>query len=349
MAPSPSRQVYSFMLLSLLLTVSGCLPFSCQPSQPRALFPADSLSRQFAETTPIDTLYTVWETTGSSDVTLVYPRTVRFDALGNIFASDAQNNEVYRFFREDGDIEEVFNAISYQTPYLVGFRQDTLLVFNPSSRRIDYTIGDETQLFIQLPSDDSGPDRLQYVVVSEKDTYYKVVDPEFAGYIATVGRNGTIESKTPIPDPYWRYAGALHVWNDEVVSLSAYRPFVDFINESNSLDSLALYGFDSPMLARSRAFVFGDVRQPPLLYSSAAPVDSLLYVLNLRPGWLRIDVFNREGTLQHRLVQREPGFNKEFYPIDIDVRNADNGEVELLVAYIKPEPKISLYTWKPES
>lgn len=349
MAPSPSRRIYSFLLLSLLLTVSGCLPFSCQRSQPRALFPADSLSRQFAETTSIDTLMTVWETTGSSEVKLAYPRTVRFDSLGNIFASDAQNNEIYRFFREDGVIDKVYSSISYQTPYLVGFRQDTLLVFNPSSRRIDYTIGDETQLFIQLPPDDSGPDRLQYVVVSDNETYYKVVDAEFEGYIASVGRNGNVVSSTPIPDPYWRYAGALRIWNDELLSLSAYRPFVDFISESNSLDSLALYGFDSPMLARSRAFVFGDVRQPPLLYSSATAVDNLLYVLNLRPGWLRIDVFDREGTLQHRLVQREPGFNKEFYPIDIDVRNSGNGEIELLVAYIKPEPKISLYTWRPES
>ena len=349
MAPSPLRRFYSYLLLSLLFTLSGCLPFSCQPAQPRALFPADSLSRQYAETTSIDTLSTLWETRGGSDIQLVYPRTVRFDSSGTIYASDAQNNEVYRILREDGSVDRVYTSISYETPYLVGIREDTLLVFNPANRRIDYTIEDETQLFVQLPPDETGPERLQYVVVSGNETYYKVLEPDTPGYLMQLGRDGQVKSKTPIPEPYWRYAGALRMWEDEVLSLSAYRPFIDFINENDSLDSLSLFGFDSPMLARSRAFVMGNTRQPPLLYSSAAPLNDLLFVLNLRPGWLRIDVFNREGRLQHRLVQQEPGFNKEFYPIDIDARNSGEGEIELLVAYIKPEPKISLYSWKPES
>ena len=349
MAPSPPRRTPSLLFLSVLLTLSGCFPFSCQPGQPRALFPADSLSRLYAETTSIDTLKTIWETKGGSDIRLVYPRTVRFDSLGTIYASDAQNNEVYRILREDGTIDRIFRSISYDTPYLVGIRQDTLLVFNPSSRRIDYTVGDDTQLFTQLPPDGSGTERLQYVVVSDTDTYYKVIEPDFEGYISRLARDGTVLSKASIPPPYWRYAGALRMWNDELVSLSAYRPFVDFLNEANAIDSLALFGFDSPMLARSRAFVLGNTRQPPLLYSSAAPLNDLLFVLNLRPGWLRIDVFDRTGTLKHRLVQQEPGFNKEFYPIDIDVRTTDTDEIELIVAYIQPEPKISLYSWKPES
>lgn len=349
MAPSPIRPSYSFLLLCLLFTISGCLPFSCQRSQPRALFPADSLSRQFAETTSIDTLRTVWETTGGSDIQFTYPRTVRFDSLGQIFVSDAQNNEVYKVLLEDGTIDRVYTSISYETPYLIGIRQDTLLIFNPNSRRIDYTVGNETQLYIQLPPDESSLDRLQYVVASEDHIYYKVLDKDFEGYIAQVSNAGQILNKTIVPNPYWRYAGGLHVWNDELVSLSAYRPFVDFIGESNTLDSLALFGFDSPMLARSRAFVFGDVRQPPLLYSSAAPLNELLFVLNLRPGWLRIDVFDSEGRLKHRLVQQEPGFNKEFYPVDIDVRYSAEGVVDLIIAYIKPEPKISLYSWIIES
>ena len=349
MVPSPVRPSLSVLLLGLLLTISGCLPFSCQPSQPRALFPADSLSRQFAETTSIDTLQTVWETTGGSDIRFVYPRTVRFDSLGSIFASDAQNNEIYQIMPEDGTIDRVYTSFSYETPYLVGVRHDTLLVFNPASRRIDYTIGDETQLFLQLPSDDSSIDRLQYVVVSDQSIFYKVLEKDFDNYIAQLNDDGDILSKTSIPEPYWRYAGGLRMWNEDLVSLSAYRPFVDFIGTSNTLDSLALFGFDSPMLARSRAFVQGDTRQPPLLYSSAAPLDDLLFVLNLRPGWLRIDVFDNEGRLKHRLVQQEPGFNKEFYPIDIDVRYAEGESIHIVVAYIKPEPKISLYSWTVDS
>ena len=349
MAPSPVRPFSSFLVVCLLFTISGCLPFSCQRNEPRALFPADSLSRQYAESTSIDTLITVWETEGGSDIELVYPRTVRFDSLGNIFASDAQNNEIYKFLREDGVIDHVYTSISYETPYLVGIREDTILVFNPSLRRIDYTVGDETQLYVQLPSDESGPDRLQYVIATEDDIYYKVIEKDFPGYIAKVDRKGNIESKTEIPTPYWRFAGALRMWNNELLSLSAYRPFIDFIDESNALDSLALFGFDSPMLARSRAFVLGNTRQPPLLYSSAATLNDYLFVLNLRPGWLRIDVFDTEGTLKHRLVQQEPGFNKEFYPIDIDARISEEGGIELIVAYIKPEPKLSLYSWMPES
>ena len=68
-----------------------------------------------------------------------------------------------------------------------------------------------------------------------------------------------------------------------------------------------------------------------------------LYALNIRPGWLRIDQFNRNGELEKRLVQDTPLFSKEFYPIDLDVRVKADSTIEMAVLFIEPEPKLALY------
>ena len=346
MSPCHSKQSASVVLLGLLFMISGCLPFSCQPREPRALFPADSLSRQFAELSAVDTLATVWESRGGVETPLVYPRTVRFGAEGKIFVSDVETNAIFEF-NPDGLVGQIYTSISYDSPYIIGVKQDTILVLNPTARRVDFTTVEGSNFHIKLPEDDAGLRGLQYATTSEENMYYKVIAEDFQGYIAKLSPDGEVIQRTLLPDPHWRYAGMIRMWGSSLISLSAYRPVVDILSPNGSLDSLALIGFDSPMLARSRAFALGQIRQPPLLYSSAAPSGDSLFVLNLRPGWLRVDVFNREGTLAKRLVQEEPDFNKNFYPIDIDVRTTSEGVIELAIAYLKPEPKLTLYTWTP--
>ena len=347
MTPSRFRRLSSYLILGLLLTVSGCFPFSCQPRESRALFPSDSLSRQLAEAIAVDTLTTLWETRGNSDHPLSYPRTVRFGTRGTIYVSDAKTNKILEFLPEDGTLERVHTSISYDTPYIVGIRQDTILVLNPTARRIDFTVGDETALHTKLPEDPS-TEGLRYATASDDHIYIKLLGENFDGYVAQLNHAGATVKKIPVSRPHWRYAGLMRMWGDSLISFSGFRPVIDIMDGGDALDSLALVGFDSPMLARSRAYALGYTRQPPLLYSSAAPLSDLIFVLNLRPGWLRIDVFDQEGNLVNRLVQEGPGFNKNFYPIDIDVRMNSEGIFELAVAYVEPEPKITLYSWKSD-
>ncbi len=83
-----------------------------------------------------------------------------------------------------------------------------------------------------------------------------------------------------------------------------------------------------------------------MLSPAAAAEGDALFVLNLRSGWLRIDVFDRAGRLTHRLVQDEPAYSKDFFPIDLDVRADTTGAYELAVVFIKPEPRLALYRWR---
>lgn len=349
MAPCQNKHLTSYLFIGILFTVSGCLPFSCQPGDPRALFPSDSLSRQMAESIAVDTLTTVWESRGGNDVQLSYPRTVRFSPQGTIYVSDGPNNQILEFLPEDGALESVLTSISYDDPFIVGIRQDTLLVFNPGAKRVDFTLDGETAFHTRLPDMDSTVDDFQYVTASGSHIYYKMLGgDEEEGRLFQLDHSGAIVRQASIPPPNWRHAGMMRMWGDSLISFSGFRPMIHIFNAQNSLDSLALAGFDSPMLARTRAYSMGQLRQPPLLYSSAAPLGDQLYVLNLRPGWLRIDVFDRKGNLVNRLVQEGPGFNKNFFPVDIDARHREDGFVELIVAYIEPEPQITLYTWQPE-
>jgi len=111
-------------------------------------------------------------------------------------------------------------------------------------------------------------------------------------------------------------------------------------------DSLSLVGFDSPMLDRSRAYAQGDVDKPPLLTASAAPVGDTLFVLNLRPGWVQIDAYDRQGRLLRRLVERHDAGNSDFYPVDLDARRT-NGGYAFAVAVRSPDPQVEVFRWLP--
>jgi hypothetical protein len=100
------------------------------------------------------------------------------------------------------------------------------------------------------------------------------------------------------------------------------------------------------MLERRYAFGQGDVTEAPLLTPAAAPVGDSLFVLNLRPGWVQIDVYDRRGRLQRRLVERHEGGSPNFYPLDLDVRRTPDGYV-FAVAIRSPEPRLDLFRWQP--
>lgn len=341
------RRLLLFSTL-LLLSLTGCLPTACNRSETRALFPSDSLSRALAQALPVDTLALAWTVVGGEDeagVPLSYPRTVRFDTSGGVAVSDAQRNSVF-FFDVVGTLRREVHDEAFQYPYLSGWRGDTLLVFNPTDGRIDFLTNEGLTRAVTLAAERPRGGGLTYTAATDTGFFAKVLGDGFDGYLARFDDTGREAERRLLPGPTWRYAGLLRTWDDAVVSLSGYRPAVDVLTPGGTVDSVALVGFDSPMLARSRLFLIGETHEAPLLTASAAPAGELLFVLNLRPGWLRIDAFDRNGHLQHQLVQPNPGFFKDFYPIDLAARRTADGYA-FAVLIVEPQPQVSVYTWEP--
>lgn len=338
----------SAVLISLLLVLSGCLPYSCRRTESTRLFPADSLSRQTAETVPADTLRAEWTVTGTGDEHFGFPRTVRFAEGDTIYVGDAERNSV--FIVDDGEIAREIVLEGVEAPYLAGLRHDTVSIFSPASLSFyhlhDGRITDSTSI------QDTGRKEtsLVYGAAGER-LYYKRLDSEDDGFIASFTRDGAPIDTTWLPGPHWRRSGLMKLWGDTLVSLSGFRPVVDFIPTDDierSVDTLALVGFDSPMLARSRSFMLGETHEAPLLSSSAAAVGDRLFVLNMRAGWLQVDVFGRDGMLQRRLVQEDTDYRSAFFPQDIDVRRTDSG-YDIAVVFSQPEAALKLFRWIPDT
>ncbi len=333
------------VVLALLLT--GCLPSSCQREISRAILPQDSLSRQLAEELPVDTLQLDWRAGGRGDGALAYPRTVRFGPQGRLFVSDVERNVVFVFSPEGELLREVASP-SFGHPYLAGFRGDTLVVFNPAQHRFDFVSDDAVVRSVVLAAADTlRENTLQYALATDATLFYKALSEDYGGFIAEVTPGGEWGSRVALPGDYWRYAGQLRAWGDRLISLSGFRPVVHVapFARLGALDTLRLLGFDSPMLHRTRAYVEGEIRKAPLLTSSADPAGDLLFVLNMRPGWLRIDVFDRDGRLQHRIVEPTPDFNRNYYPVDIAARRTGARKYEVAVVTGEPVPGLWLYRW----
>lgn len=331
--------------LVLLFLLAGCLPSSCQRVESQAISPADSLSRQIASQMMPDTLRFVRRMAGPEEAALAYPRTLRFGPDGRLYVSDAKQNSIYAF-SEGGAFLDAFTWDGIAVPYLVGQRGDTLLVFNPEAEQIDFVKGEQLVHRVSLPAD--LPERsLRYVTADDEAIYVKVVAQDVAGYILRLDAQGTPVARTALPGSQWRRAGFLRIWGDSLLSLSGFLPVVDVLQRDLSapIDTMALVGFDSPMLRRTLSYMRGDTDQAPLLSSSAAPVGSSLFVLNIRPGWLRIDVYDHTGRLEHILVERDPGYNKDFYPVDLAVRAVRSDQYEIAIAVIEPVPEVRVYRW----
>lgn len=344
------RTVVRMLLLFSLLTVAGCLPYSCQREADRALFPSDSVSRQIAQNIPSDTVQVRDTIRGRSQRALQYPRTVRFLEGGRLAVSDVERNSVFLFAR-DGTLQREIGDEDFAVPYLIGHRGDTLVVFNAETDRVDLVTEDGRLAERSRPIERPAPETLVYMLATDTSLYAKVVGREVGAEILRIGQQGDALARADLEGPYWRRAGFLRVWGDSLLSLSGFRPVVHtlprFFPDGATPDSLTLLGFDSPMLERSHAYATGDVSNPPLLAASAAPLGDTLFVLNLRPGWVQLDTYNRKGRLQRRLVEPHDTGDSNFYPVDLDVRATEDGYL-FAVAVRSPEPQVRLLRWQPD-
>ena len=342
------RRSILFGLLGLLL-FTGCLPYSCRREANEALFPSDSLSRTVAAQTPVDTLESEVALTGSENHPLAYPRTVRFLEDGGVVASDAKRNSLF-YFGRDGSFRREQTDSVFAVPYLIGSRCDTLVVFSAETDRVNFVTGDGPQPERAVAINRPAPETLVYMLAAHNNLYAKIVGQNTGASLLRLDETGQPAAKIELGGTYWRHAGFLRTWGDSLLSLSGFRPVVrrlpaDF-SSATPPDSLSLVGFDSPMLERSYAYAQDDVEKPPLLSASAAPVGDTLFVLNLRPGWVQIDAYDRGGRLLRRLVERHEAGKRDFYPVDLDARRTQAG-YRFAVAVRSPEPKIKRFRWHP--
>lgn len=334
------RTSFPFLILSIVLT--GCLPSSCNRVEPRDISSADSTSRAMAASMPVDTLEIRFAREYDRN-DFRSPRTIMMDEAGRLFVSDTQTHTIHRI-SPDGDIDASVK-LAESIPYLAGQRGDTTWVFAPLEGRV-YTLVD----LVQRDSVDldlgAGDERsMRWVLKTDSGFVSKVLDDSDGNRIAFHNGAGAIEHRVELSSASWRYAGFLRERGDHVLSLSGFLPYVFPISEKK-VDSLRLTGFDSPMLARTLQFERGTTDQPPLLSGSAAVAGDWLFVLNMRPGWLHIDVFNRNGELAYVLTEPDPAFNKEYYPTDISARALTDGSFEIAVTITEPAPGVQSYSWK---
>lgn len=343
----------AFVLAILILFATACTPSGCRRTQEPALTPADSLSRQVAATAEVDSLQISWSSTGPESSPLQFPRTVRFLENGTLAVSDARANVIH-LFSSDGTHQGTLDPGGLDVPYIAGARADTLVVFSAGSDAIDLITwsasseGDTAarrvsgaSRTLQRPSEQT----LAYVVASDSLIYAKIVGSDVASTVGRVGPDGVISPAVELPGPYWRHAGFLRIWGDDLVSLTGYRPVVDLLPLDTLTarpDSLALVGFDSPMLERSYRFLQGDVDNAPVLSVSAMPVGDELYVLNLRPQTLHVDVFGRDGRIRRTLIGQGAQRTGDYYPRDLAVRRrADT--LDVAVVTTSPRPEVLFY------
>jgi hypothetical protein len=334
------------LLLAVIVFIAGCTPSGCRRPQEEGLTPADSTSRQVAQETPTDSLRLVWAARGPEGQPMSFPRTVRFLPDGDVVVSDAEQDRLYRY-TENGRHVATHAPEGLDVPYLAGIRGDTLLVFNAGANRIDALVDGERVPDASTPLQRPSEQSLAYVVATDTALYAKVVGTDIASTIGRITPSGAMSPTMELPGPFWRHAGFLRVWDDRLISLTGYRPVVDLFSlpaPSAPPDTLALVGFDSPMLERSYRFLQGDVDNAPVLSASAAPAGDHLYVLNLRPSTMRVDVFGRDGRLQRILIGSGAPREGSLYLRDVDVR-VSGDTVDVAVALTLPDPEVRLYRW----
>ena len=333
-----SRAVWTAVLGAVL---AGCLP-SSQRELDRSVSAADSASAALAATVPVDTLARAWAARAPMRV----PITLAWQdsALAVVETGDGA---LWRW-TADGDSLDVTPLPDRGFPYGAGVRGDTVVALArgpgevwwivpgrgvvrraaaPAAATVAYA--DAERLAVRVGG---GPDSLAAAVVM-------------------LDERGRALRRTPLPGPAWRQVGFLRAWGDTLLALSGYRPVVDRVGG----DTLALVGFDSPQLARSAQFLRGEVDEPPLLASSAASLDSLLFVLNLRDDHLRVDVYGRDGRLRRVLVSPRPWQPLRPVPLDLAVRRVRQ-TVEIAVLRAQPpgllrapESHVELWRWRPET
>ncbi len=325
-----------------LFSLSGCLS-SCWRRPSFALLPSDSLSVQVAAQIPVSLLTLQWESNGDSLVTLSVPRTVRFSPDARyIYVADADRNQVLVFNRQGARIRLVRDR-RLHWPFISGWRGDSLVLYQPTAHVFVIVHKDKVVRTFPAPE---GP--YTYTTAYDAWLYFKAVGESFKGYVTRLDDTGKpIPPRVALEGPFWRFVGPLDMGQEVLYSFCAYRPVVDRIFPDGRHDTLALVGFDSPQLARSRLFMEGEISEPPLLIPAGRVRDSLLFVLNMRSGWVRIDAYDLQGRLKHVFEPDSVGFASNFYPIDLDVVPAEGGAYEAAVVFIRPKPMLRLYRLDP--
>ena len=336
-------------LAAVTLFLGGCLPSGCSSGSFDALAPSDSLSRARAAEVPADSLRRVRTVAASESHPMGYPRSVHYQPSGALIVADAERNSLH-YLTPEGTYNREVTSSAFDVPYLAGTTGDTLWVFNAGSDAIvgvvDGQVLPDAGFSIQRADEAS----LVYAAAHPESLYLKVLGEDIGATLHQYDWSGTVQTTRPLDQPYWRYAGFLRVQDDSLWSLSGFRPVVDRfpLDLEGRADTLALRGFDSPMLERSYAFLQGDTHEPPLLIPSATFADGRLFVLNVRSGWVQVDVFGRDGVLQHRLIEADPQPNTDFFPHDLSVHAHSTG-YDIALAVSSPEPAVVTYRWTPGS
>ena len=329
------RSLLGFLLVSLWW--SGCTS-SCLRGPSYALLPSDSLSIKIAAKTPVLPLQEIARTKGPQAYPLRVPRTVLFGPDGWLYVADPDRNEIL-VFDTLGVWQRTMASPLFRWPYLSGWRADTLVVYSPPVHQMHMVHGGEVKRSFTTPEG-----TYTYTVAQDSLLYFKRTGEEEKPFITRLTYQGEPISPQWFPaGPFWRYVGPLRLMGDTLLSFCAYRPVLDRLFIDGRSDTLFLKGFDSSMLARSKLFMQGEVDEPPLLIASGMPIDTLLFVLNVRPGWVRVDVYNREGWLQAVFEPDSLAFQSEFFPMDLAVRSVGSGIYQLAVTFLKPEPMLRIY------
>jgi hypothetical protein len=296
-----------------------------------------------------DSLRLLHTVSASEAQPLSYPRSLRYRPSGALVVADAERNSLH-VIAPDGSYNREIQSDAFDVPYLAGTTGDTLWVFNAGSDTVvgvsDGGVLSDTGFSIARADEAS----LVYATAHPDAFYLKVLGEDIGSTLYRYDWSGTVQAERTLPQPYWRYAGFLRIQGDSLWSLSGFRPVVDRLplDLEAPPDTLALRGFDSPMLERSYAFLQGDTHEPPLLIPSATFADGRLFVLNVRSGWVQVDVFGRDGILQHRLIEANPQPNTDFFPHDLGVR-ADSTGYDITLAVSSPDPAVVTYRWTPAS
>lgn len=344
MLPDGRGPAWIWALLALLY--AGCFPTSCHRIESRDIAPQDSISRRIAESLTPDTISSSTVLAGTSDHMLEWPRTILLDAQGGIYVGDTQRHSIFAF-DSNGDFMREFTWPEASFPYLAGWRGDTLVVFTPaeSQATVNYVVDAMQVRSFRTPEVLAGT--LQYATVTESSVFVKAVTQVDTHYVWQLNHHGAIESKVQLHGTSWDHAGLLRANGRTIFSLTGFFPRITIWKDSltGSPLSMRLRGFDSPMLRRSWAFLQGSARNAPLLTSSAVHAGDYWFVLNLRPGWLRIDVYDTDGDLKNILIEQDPGYLKQFYPLDIAVRIMSDDIYDMAVALVADVPVVRRYTW----
>ncbi len=366
-APASSSRPLALAAL-LAVVLAGCLP-TCRREEDKRLTPADSAGRAVSLAAGADTLVPLWTRDARTMPGLQYPRTLRFTPAGGtlggrLVVADPATGDLWTVGRSGSPVRR--HALGLSGPYLAGFRGDSVVVYEVGVNRFSLVVADSAVdgtagtgalrvarrvPFTGLPSDQT---LVRYGAAWRDGFAVKYGSEESGAGLLVLDASGRVVHRERLAGPHWRHAGPLRTTGDTLVSVCGFRPVIDRFTvvptPGRALtlrrDSVALVGFDSPMLARSRRFLTGDVAAPPLLMPSAVPLEGGdIVALNLRLGWIEADRYGPDGRLRRRIAERLVYLNPDVLPDDLDARRLADGSLEVAVAIPRPYGRIVAFRW----